>query len=200
MWDEAYIQFKNDKILAPLIQKYGPCEIQKRPKNLYFTSLVRAITGQQLSVKAAATIYGRVEELLKREITPEAILKVEDDKFRGAGLSYMKISYVKDLATKALSGELEINKMDDLEDHIVEKELIAVKGIGKWTAEMFLMFTLGRPDIFPVDDLGIRNAFKKLIDDKATNEEMEKYAQRWKPWRTVASWYLWRSLENEPEV
>ncbi len=196
MWAEARKALNEDKVIGPLIKKYGKCDLKKRPKSEYFESLVRAIVGQQLSVKAASTIYGRVEELLAGDISPERILSIDDEKFRSAGLSYRKVSYIKDLSEKVKSGEVEISKFDKLSNEKVTEELVAVKGIGNWTAEMFLMFALARSDIFPVDNLGIRNAFKKSINDKATEEEMEKYAKRWKPWRSYTSWYLWRSLEN----
>ena len=135
---------------------------------------------------------------LKSNITPENILKTRKTVLRSCGLSSQKCGYIKDLAKHVVSGELEIDRLDDLTDEKVMEELVAVKGIGKWTAEMFLMFTLARPDIFPVDDLGIRNGMKKLLKKKTmTESSMEKFALNyWAPYRTAASWYVWANLDN----
>lgn len=196
MWDEAEKVLKGDKHLGPLIEKYGPCKIIKHPKSKYFESIVRDIIGQQLSVKAASTIYSRLEDMLE-VVTPETIIKSKHEELRKLGLSNAKAWYVTDLSERVLDKRLHLDKLDNMDDDAVKKELIEVKGIGKWTAEMFLMFTLARPDIFPIEDLGLRNGFKKVVGDYS-NEKMEKYAKRWSPYRTVASWYLWQSLENEP--
>lgn len=198
MWEESEKFLKKDKHIGPLVENYGHCEIVKRSKSQYFTSLVKVIVGQQLSVKAAATIYGRLEGLLKMEVTPENVLWTRKDRLRKVGLSEAKTKYVKDLARRVSDGNLDIHKMDHLDNETILKELIEVIGIGKWTAEMFMMFSLARPDIFPVDDLGLRNGFKRVVGDYKP-ERMVKYAQMWSPWRTIASWYLWRSLENEPD-
>ena len=147
-----------DKFIGPLIQKYGSCTIKPIKKSMYFEDLVDAICSQQLSGKAAKTIFDRV-------------------------------SYIKDLSLKIINSELQITHLDKLGDEEVVQELIKVKGIGRWTAEMFLMFGLGRLDILPKDDLGINKALKNL---KISPKDTEK----WRPYRTVASWYLWRSLEN----
>jgi len=187
MWQEAEEFLKKDKYIFPLIQKWGSCTIKPIKKSLYFVDLVEAITNQQLSGKAASTIFGRVKALCKGDFSPESILNLSEAELRGAGLSFAKIKYVKDLASKVKSDELQIHKLDKLSDEEVIKELVVVKGIGQWTAEMFLMFALARPDVFPKDDLGINKAMKKL---------KPKNSDRWKPYRTVASWYLWRSLEN----
>lgn len=196
MWDEAEKVLKGDNNLAPLINKYGPCKIIKYPKSKYFESVVRDIIGQQLSVKAASTIFSRLREALG-VVTPENIVKSKHEKLRKMGLSNAKANYVRDLSERVLDQRLRLDKLDNMQDDTVKKELIEVKGIGKWTAEMFLMFTLARPDIFPIEDLGLRNGFKKIVGNYS-NERMEKYAKRWSPYRTVASWYLWQSLENEP--
>ncbi|MFC1649376.1 DNA-3-methyladenine glycosylase family protein [Patescibacteria group bacterium] len=196
-WTEAESQLQKDSNIGPLIRRFGHCSIKKRPKSRYYISLVRAIIGQQLSVKAAATIYGRLEDLLNSNITPGNVLTTHGNSFRKAGLSRGKVVYIKDLAQKVQNNEVEIYKMDKLDNEIVVKELVAVKGIGQWTAEMFLMFSLARPDIFPIDDLGLRNGFKKTIGNYKP-ENMVRYAKRWSPYRSVASWYLWRSLEVGP--
>lgn len=197
MWKKAEKYLSQDKYIKPLIKKYGPCRIKPNKKGDYFKDLVRAIVGQQLSMKAAASIYARVETRLDKKITPENILKKRVETLRGCGLSYSKINYLKDLSSKVKNKEVEINKMDKLSDEKVLEELISVKGIGRWTAEMFLMFSLARADIFPIDDLGIRNGMKKLVNNRMTPEKMIEFAKRWKPYRSIASWYIWRSLENK---
>ncbi len=194
MWKEAEKLLSKDKYIGPLIKKWGSCSIvhadaiKPIKSSLYFEDLVNAICSQQLSGKAAETIFRRVKKLLVK-ITPKDILSKADQELRSCGLSWQKVSYIKDLAEHVVSDKLKVESLNTLSDEEVIKELVAVKGIGRWTAEMFLMFSLSRPDILPKDDLGINKALKnlkiKLID-----------AKKWKPYRTIASWYLWRSLEN----
>ncbi len=188
MWKEAENKLQKDKYIGPLIQKWGSCTIKPISKLKYFEDLVDAICSQQLSGKAAKTIFGRVKSLLVK-ITPKNILSKTDQELRDCGLSWQKVSYIKDLTNKTVNGELQVKKLDKLNDEEVIAELVRVKGIGRWTAEMFLMFSLGRADILPKDDLGINKALKNL-------EIGAKDTENWKPYRTVASWYLWRSLEN----
>lgn len=193
MWQEAENILQKDKFVGPLIQKWGSCTINPISKSKYFEDLVDAICSQQLSGKAAKTIFGRVKNLLIK-VTPENIISKTDQELRDCGLSWQKVGYIKDLATKTANGELQIftlrdKKLDKLSDEEIIAELVKVKGIGRWTAEMFLMFSLARPDILPKDDLGINKALKNL---KISTKDTEK----WKPYKTVASWYLWRSLEN----
>lgn len=196
MWKEAENILQKDKYIGPLIQKWGSCTIKPITKPKYFEDLVDAICSQQLSGKAAKTIFGRVKNLLIK-ITPENIMSKTDQELRDCGLSWQKVSYVKDLASKTASGELQIKKLDKLSDEEIINEFLSVKGIGRWTAEMFLMFTLGRADVFPVDDLGIKKGFEKVTGKKWDKIKSAKFAEKnWKPYRTVASWYLWRSLEN----
>ena len=170
--------------------------IRPKKKKDYFDDLVEAIASQQLSGKAAKTIFGRLKEKAGGKLTPESILKIKDEEIRACGMSWAKARYVKDLADKVKSQKLKIKSFDKLSDEEVMKELIVVKGIGRWTAEMFLMFSLARPDIFPADDLGIRNGLKKLLKKDLKPLEMDAFSVRWKPHRTAASWYIWRSLEN----
>lgn len=208
----------DDRYIAPLINKYGHCTIRPRNSKYYFEDLVDAIVQQQLSTKAASSIFNRLKDALvsKRntftkvgvkhkwrelntqqiDITPDKILNLSENTLRNCGLSRAKTLYIMDLSQKTLNGELHIDKLNSLSDSEVVGELIKVKGIGEWTAHMFLMFTLGRPDIFPFKDLGIRNAFEKIVKKGQSIKQMEKTALRWKPFRTVASWYLWRELEN----
>jgi len=196
-WKESEKFLKKDKYIGPLIKKYGSCEIKKQIKSKYFEQLVREIAGQQLSGKAASTIFGRVKDKLGGKVTSERILKLRKTQLRACGLSNAKASYIKDLARHVKKGELEIDRLDDLTDEKVTEELVAVKGIGPWTADMFLMFTLARPDIFPTGDLGIQKGMKKLLKRSISNEKIAKFASRWKPHRTVASWYIWKALDND---
>jgi len=218
MWEEAEKFLMDDRYIAPLINKYGHCTIRPRNSKYYFEDLVDAIVQQQLSTKAASSIFNRLKDALvsKRntftkvgvkhkwrelntqqiDITPDKILNLSENTLRNCGLSRAKTLYIMDLSQKTLNGELHIDKLNSLSDSEVVGELIKVKGIGEWTAHMFLMFTLGRPDIFPFKDLGIRNAFEKIVKKGQSIKQMEKTALRWKPFRTVASWYLWRELEN----
>ncbi len=199
MWQEAEKFLKKDKYISPLIKKWGSCTIKPIKKSLYFEDLVDAICSQQLSGKAAKTIFGRVKDSLGGKFEPETILKTDTEELRKCGLSYAKCSYVKDLADKVIKKELQISKLDNLPDEEVINELVAVKGIGRWTAEMFLMFSLGRADIFPIDDLGIKKGFEKVTGRPWDKIKSAKFAQKqWSPYRTVACWYLWRSLENRP--
>lgn len=218
MWKSAEEFLLKDEYIAPLIKKYGHCNMKPRDKKYYFEDLVDAIVQQQLSMKAASSIFNRLKEALisqnkafnknsvehkwrksdtiKVEITPNRIIKLADETLRGCGLSRAKAIYLKDLSEKALSGELQIESMDKLPDEEIIEKLVMVKGIGEWTAHMFLMFTLGRPDIFPSGDLGLRNAFEKVVKKGQNRKQMEEFAKKWKPYRTIASWYLWRALEN----
>ena len=186
-----------DKYIGPLIKKWGKCTIKKSSKSEYFRDLFESIVNQQLSGKAASTIFGRILKLCKGKITPEVIIKISEEKFREAGLSHQKIKYIKDLADKIQKKEINLERIDSLPDEEIITELVRVKGIGRWTAEMFLMFSLARPDVFPVDDLGIKKGFEKVTGKKFDKEKSANFAlKNWSPYRTVASWYLWRSLEN----
>jgi len=196
MWEEAEKSLAKDKYLRPLVKKHGPCKIRPSKKKDYFLDLVDAIVSQQLSGKAAATIFGRVKEGLGKVI-PAKILSTPDAKFRDWGLSRQKTSYLKDLAKKVKEGDLKIEKLDKLPDEEVMEELIAVKGIGLWTAEMFLMFSLARPDIFPVDDLGIQKGITRLLGMRISSQKIGKFAECWKPYQTVASWYVWKVVDND---
>lgn len=197
MWKDADKFLQKDAHIAPLIKKWGGCTIRPIAKVAYFEDLVDAITSQQLSSKAAKTIFGRVKDKLDGKITPEALIGIDKEELRGCGLSYAKCSYVKDLAERVKNGSLKVKSLDTLPDEEVVAELTAVKGIGRWTAEMFLMFSLGRADVFPVDDLGIKKGFEKVTGKKWNKINSAKFAEKnWAPYRTVASWYLWRSLEN----
>lgn len=203
MWNEAEKLLAKDKYLAALVKKWGPCTIRPKKHMDYFQGLVGDIIGQQLSGRVADVIEGRVQKLMKNKVTPDAILALSEQSLRDCGMAWSKVRAIKDLALRTKSGQLKVKSLDKLSDEEVRRELIAVKGIGPWTADMFLMFKLGRPDIFPVEDLGIKNGLRLLrasgserFEKEMTKEEMAKFAERWKPFRTIASWYIWRSLEN----
>jgi len=186
--------------MAALIRAHGPCGIADALRVDHLSALVRAIIFQQLSTKAASTIHGRFVGMLPDgRITVAAIAGVTDAQFRSAGVSRQKALYLRDLAGKVSSGEITLDGLEDLDDEAVIAALTAVKGIGRWTAEMFLMFRLHRPDVLPVGDLGIVTAVQKAygLRKRPTPDRLRKLGDAWKPYRTVACWYLWRSLDNE---
>jgi DNA-3-methyladenine glycosylase II len=194
-----------DPVLAGLIDAVGalPDARDGRPHpDDHYGALVRSITGQQLSVRAAQTIYGRLTARFGgRPPTPREILADEPEELRAAaGLSRAKVSYLRSLAEHVLSGELELERLDELSDDEAIAELVAVKGLGVWTAHMFLMFHLERPDVLPVGDLGVRRAIERAygLDGLPDAPTMERVAEPWRPHRTLACRYLWRSLDNEP--
>lgn len=191
---------RRDPVLAELIKKHGPCGLAAAQRSDHFSALVRAITGQQLSTKAAATIYARLAALMPGGVTPESLSALSDEQFRGVGMSRQKSAYFRDLSEKVLSGALPLDSLEAMSDDEVIAALTQVKGIGRWSAEMFLMFRLHRPDVLPVGDLGIVNAVKNVyrLRKKPDAERIRKIGEAWRPYRSVASWYLWRSLDNEP--
>lgn len=197
---------KVDPVMAAIIEKVGPYRMSKDEPS--FASLAEAIVYQQLHGKAAATIFKRLTDLTGLPLTPEGVLKLSEQQMRGAGLSKQKLSYLRDLAAKAQSREVDFSAFGELPDEEVIRQLTQVKGIGVWTAHMFLMFSLQRPDILPVGDLGIQMAIRKHYLSKSRNgnskrrkfkplkaKQMEKVAKCWAPYRSVACWYLWRSLD-----
>ena len=188
-----------DPILGNLIAAVGPCTLEIRAHEP-FVALLRAIVYQQLSGKAAGTIHGRVLALFGDEVlSPEALLALPDEALRGAGLSRAKTRAVKDLAEKALDGTVPDGAvLQPLSNDEVIERLTAVRGVGPWTVEMLLMFTLGRPDVLPVADLGVRHGYQLLYDcvERPTPSELRAYGERWRPWRSVASWYLWRAVDR----
>ncbi len=191
---------RSDPILAPLIRRHGACGLAAAQRSDHFSAIVRAITGQQLSTKAAATIYARLAALMPNGVTPAALAAVPHEALRAAGMSRQKIAYFRDLCEKVTSGALPLDDLDAMTDDEVVEAMTRVKGIGRWSAEMFLMFRLRRPDVLPVGDLGIVTAIQRLyrLRKKPSAARMIKIGEAWRPYRTVACWYLWRSLENEP--
>jgi DNA-3-methyladenine glycosylase II len=167
----------------------------------HFAALVRVITGQQLSTKAAQTIYNRVAALFPESVpTPAGFVPLADEQLRAAGLSRQKIAYLRDLCIKVADGSLPLANLESLSDDEVIEALTRVKGLGRWSAEMYLMFRLRRPDVLPVGDLGIVKAMQRCygLRKPPTPERMLAIGEAWRPYRSVACWYLWRSLENEP--
>lgn len=187
---------KKDFKLRKIIEKYDPPKWDK-DGDLY-VDLIDSIISQQLSGKAAATIFGRFKNLYSKGFpTPQQILKTPDDKIRACGISYSKISYIKGICKAIIDRTLNIKTITKFEDEEFIVELTKLKGVGRWTAEMILIFSLRRLDIFSTGDLGLRTAVSKLYKvDRDDRQKIEKLAKKWSPFRSLASWYLWRSLEN----
>jgi len=188
-----------DETLARIIAWHGPCTFVPEPD--LFGSVVRAIVGQQISVHAAAAVLAHVGALMPDgALTPEAALAVPDEHLRAAGLSWRKVSYIKDCAARFADGSVDPAALASADDEAVIAALLPIKGVGRWTAEMVLLFALGRPDILSTGDYGLRCAMQRHwnLFAPATPQEMEAIAARWRPYRSVASWYLWRSLNNAP--
>jgi DNA-3-methyladenine glycosylase II len=196
------VLMRRDPVLAPIIRKFGACGIAIGRERDIFCGLVEAIVSQQLSTRAAATIYGRLRALLPNGgvPTPHALLPLSDDDLRGAGLSRQKLGYMRDLSRKMLDGSIDAARLPGMSDDEIVAELTKIKGIGRWTVEMLLIFRLTRPDVFPAGDLGIVKAIRKAYNLRATPDvkRLHQIAERWRPYRSVASWYLWASLENKP--
>ncbi len=199
----------SDPAMAALIAALGDWDVKRRlrrrgaEKADAYATLLRAIVGQQLSTKAAATIHARVLEIFDgRDPTPQELLDAEVADLRAAGLSGRKVEYVKDLAEHVLSGELELDRLEQLEDEEVIEEIVAVRGLGRWSAEMFLIFHLERPDVFSGGDLGLRRGVQLChgLEAMPTPAEAVEIAARWSPNRSLASIYLWESLANNPAV
>jgi DNA-3-methyladenine glycosylase II len=188
---------KCDPRLAAVIKRVGPCKLHAVAPRDAFETLCRTIASQQLSIKAADTIYGRFCDLFpNRRPTPALVMTLSDDQIRGCGFSRPKVSFIKDLAAHVIDGRLDLKRLRRQPDDEVLRQLVAVKGIGRWTAEVFLMFRLGRPDILPADDLGLMNAVHRAykLRKRPTAKALRKMGERWAPHRSVAAWYLWASL------
>lgn len=194
---------EHDPILGEVI-KNAPLPAFTPHKN-YYQELVESIISQQLSVKAAATILKRFKELFSAEFpTPEDILATDIETMRGVGLSRQKASYIKDLATRVLDGSVQFGHLDTLSNQEIIDELVQVKGVGVWTVHMFLLFCMGRLDVLPTGDLGIKNGIQKLyaLPEKPSPEDMQTIASdnQWHPYESIASWYVWHSLDNKPAL
>lgn len=191
---------KKDPKLAKIIKQVGSYDINLT-KNSY-KSLVEAIITQQLSGKAAESISNKFKKLFGKFPTPAEVLEMSDARLRSTGLSRMKIEYIKDLSKRIESAELKMTLLKKMPDDEVVLHLTQVKGIGRWTAEMFLIFSLGRPDVLPVGDLGLKKGIQRLysMPDLPEEEEIEKLAEKWRPYRTVATWYIWKSLNQFEKI
>ena len=192
---------KVDRVLGRFIDGAGPFALELDATQSVFAALAEAIVYQQLNGRAAATIFGRVRALVAPDgdlLTPEALLRVGDEDLRGAGLSRNKLLSLRDLAERTVRGEVpSLDDVREMDDETIITRLVAVRGIGRWTAQMLLMFRLGRPDVLPVDDYGIRKGFGVVFQRGAmpTREQVTKRGARWAPYRSVASWYLWRAVD-----
>jgi DNA-3-methyladenine glycosylase II len=189
-----------DPVLGALIERIGAYRIEFREPS--FDTLVRSIVFQQLSGKVARVIYGRLEAAVGKQVTPEGVLKLRPDRMRRLGLSRQKIAYIRDLARQTAKAKIVFESLPDLTDDEVIERLTQVKGIGMWTAHMFLIFALRRHNVLPTGDLGVRSAIKKVygLADLPKPDEIEELARGWHPYCTVATWYLWRSLDGQAGI
>lgn len=191
---------RQDAVLKSLIGRVGPCTLQHNPDG--FAVLARSIVSQQISTKAALAISGRLlKELGRSGLRPRALLKLTDEQMRRAGLSAMKVRSLRDLADKCVAGEVPLKKLPDMSDEEVIEKLLPVRGIGRWTAEMFLIFSLGRLDVFPMGDFGLRAGVRNQyglgdLPDKAT---LTRIGEVWRPYRSVGTWFIWRSFGSVPQ-
>ena len=190
---------RSDPVMAKIIARVGPCRFATQDHVPYFQYLTRAIIYQQLSTKAAATIYGRFQQLCGGVVEADHVVTLKDEQLRSCGFSGQKTRYVKDLAGKVVSGEVVLDGLERHEDAHVITALTQVKGIGLWSAQMFLMFRLGRPDILPGLDLGIQNAVQRAyrLRKRPEPKRVAAIGAKWSPHSTIASWYLWRSLDTD---
>jgi DNA-3-methyladenine glycosylase II len=195
------VLMRRDPILGAVIKRVGECGLAAHQRSDHLSALISAIVSQQLSTKAAATIFARFVALFPHGSIgpPQALAALDDVALRGVGLSGQKVSYLRDLTARLQDGRLVLDELDALPDEEVIERLTAVKGFGRWTAEMFLMFRLHRPDVLPVGDLGIVKAIEKLyrLRKRPDARRLLKMGEVWRPYRSVASWYLWQSLKED---
>ena len=198
-WQDACAELmKQDRILRKLIPKYGDGMLGSCGDA--FTTLARSIVGQQISVAAAQSVWNRTLETLSHEVTPKRVLDTKHDALRASGLSMRKVEYIRDLADHFHHGRLQTERWPKMDDEELIKELSAIRGIGRWTAEMFLIFNLMRPNVLPLDDIGLIRAISinYFSGEPVTRHEAREVAANWAPWRTVATWYMWRSIDPIP--
>ena len=197
-WDQARKHLtRKDRVMKRLIPQFGDACLESRGDA--FSTLARSIIGQQISVKAAQTVWDRFV-LLPPDITPGNVLKLKVDDMRAAGLSARKVEYLVDLALHFDSGAVHVDSWDGMDDEAIITELVAIRGIGRWTAEMFLIFHLMRPDVLPLDDVGLINGISRnyFSGDPVSRSDAREVAVAWAPYRSVATWYIWRSLDPLP--
>jgi DNA-3-methyladenine glycosylase II len=188
-----------DPVLGRIIDRVGPCRLEARRTGTHYDALVRSIVFQQLSGKAAGTIHRRFCEIYPaKRPRAERVLTTTDDVLRAAGLSRQKIGYLRDLSARVADRSLPLAHLGRLSDDAIIEHLVQVKGIGRWTVQMFLMFRLGRPDVLPELDLGVQNAIQRAygMEKRPTPKDVLRIGEKWRPYASIASWYLWRSLEN----
>ena len=197
-WADACTHLgRRDRVMKRLIPRFGDACLESRGDA--FVTLARSIVGQQISVKAAQSVWNRFEALPRR-MTPAAVLKLKVDDMREAGLSARKVEYLVDLALHFDAGRLHVDDWQQMDDEAIIAELVGIRGIGRWTAEMFLIFHLLRPDVLPLDDLGLIKgiSLNYFSGEPVSRSEAREVAEAWAPWRSVATWYMWRSLEPTP--
>ena len=197
-WDDACKHLmKKDRVMKRLIPQFGDATLQTRGDA--FTTLARYIVGQQISVKAAQTVWDRFAKL-PRKVTPANVLKLKVDDMRAAGLSARKVEYLVDLALKFDAGAVHVKSWEEMDDEAIIAELVAIRGIGRWTAEIFLMFHLMRPNVLPLDDVGLINGISKnyFSGESVSRSDAREVAAAWSPYCSVATWYIWRSLDPLP--
>jgi DNA-3-methyladenine glycosylase II len=197
-WSQACAHLgRKDRVMKKLIPQFGDAILESRGDA--FVTLARSIVGQQISVKAAQTVWDRFAAL-SRKLTPAGVLKLKVDDMRAAGLSARKVEYLVDLALHFDSGALRVKRWSDMDDEAIITELVAIRGIGRWTAEMFLMFHLMRPNVLPLDDIGLINGISRnyFSGEPVSRSDVREVAQAWAPYCTVATWYIWRSLDPLP--
>ena len=200
MNSKAVTFLKQDPKLAKIIERIGGYQIKKR--NDHFATLIESIISQQLASSAAEAILGRFKKLYPNFPKPVQILKTKDSKLRSVGLSKMKVEYIKDLSKKIEDGHLEIKSLPKMSDDKIIEELTQVKGIGVWTAQMFLIFSCGRLDVLPTGDLGLRKGVQRAfsLPELPTPKQVEDIGNGWKPYRSIATWYLWKSLQKFDKI
>ena len=188
---------ERDKVMRSLLRAHGPVRIPKSPDS-HFHALAESIVYQQLAGAAAAAIFGRFRKLFDGDLTPEAVLAATETALRGAGLSPNKMASIRDLATKVVDGTLPLDNVARLRDETLIERLVTVRGIGRWTAEMFLMFQLRRPDVWPVDDYGVRKGYAQAygLAELPKPKELMALGERFRPYRTSAAWYCWRAVDT----
>jgi DNA-3-methyladenine glycosylase II len=201
-WDDACKHLaRRDRVMKKLIPQFGEARLQSRGDA--FTTLARSIVGQQISTSAAQAVWERFAALLatpSSRLPPADVLKLKTDAMRGSGLSARKVEYLRDLATHFTEGQVHVRQWQQMDDEAIVDELVAIRGIGRWTAEMFLIFHLMRPDVLPVDDLGLIKGISVnyFSGEPVTRVEARELGDAWAPYRSVATWYIWRSLDPEP--
>lgn len=197
VWPEATERLRSDPDFGPLVERVGPVRL-RRPRGDAFQSLAAAIVYQQLAGKAALTIHRRFVEALDGDVRPDAVLAATEERLRAAGLSRNKLAAIRDLADKVASGAVPLSDLESLDDSAVVGRLTAVRGVGRWTAEMYLIFDLLRPDVWPVGDLGVRAGLGRVLgwDSPPTPREAELLGVGYRPWRSAVAWYCWRAVEQ----